>query len=120
MLGLVRAMRYHGHAKLRLPSASLSLPAAPLCLAPCGSRSNSRGSLLSEVSLRMDGHTGLTWECFLFSGDGGRAGERHVTSPARKSCAWRRSAPVSSHHLGENGTFLSFPYVCPEPVLVKC
>ena len=67
MLGLVRAMRYHGHAKLRLPSASLSLPAAPLCLAPCGSRSNSRGSLLSEVSLRMDGHTGLTWECFLFS-----------------------------------------------------
>jgi hypothetical protein len=22
--------------------------------------------------------------------------------------------------LRENGTFLSFPYVCPEPVLVKC
>ena len=26
----------------------------------------------------------------------------------------------SRSHLQENGTFLSFPYVCPEPVLAKC
>jgi hypothetical protein len=27
---------------------------------------------------------------------------------------------TSNTALRENGTFWSFPYVCPEPVLVKC
>jgi hypothetical protein len=34
-----------------------------------------------------------------------------------------RFTPAGIHHqdiLQENGLFLSFPYVCPEPVLVKC
>jgi hypothetical protein len=32
---------------------------------------------------------------------------------------WVVSTALDHRRLRENGTFLSFPYVCPEPVLVK-
>jgi hypothetical protein len=41
--------------------------------------------------------------------------------PMEGSEGWQLMLPTgkSEHKLRQNGLFLSFPYVCPEPVLVK-